>query len=89
MEQGESIFQNLYVFSETFSLKKIADNRLSFCPKVFANTTETLGVAVLKARGFLPEAKMYWIGVGALFGFTILFNICFTLALTYMNREYL
>ncbi|KAI3455373.1 hypothetical protein Pfo_012036 [Paulownia fortunei] len=52
---------------------------------VVAKTNETLGVAVLKARGFLPEAGMYWIGVGALFGFTILFNICFMVALTYLN----
>ncbi|KAL3840932.1 hypothetical protein ACJIZ3_025523 [Penstemon smallii] len=33
---------------------------------VIANTSESLGVAVLKARGFLPDAKMYWIGVVAL-----------------------
>ncbi|KAK6148931.1 hypothetical protein DH2020_016456 [Rehmannia glutinosa] len=44
---------------------------------VIPNTNETLGVAVLKTRGFLPEAKMYWIGVGALLGFTILFNLSF------------
>ncbi|KZV43181.1 Pleiotropic drug resistance 12 [Dorcoceras hygrometricum] len=48
-------------------------------------TNETLGVTVLKARGFLPEAKMYWIGVGALFGFTILFNLCSVAALTLLN----
>ncbi|KAL2243421.1 pleiotropic drug resistance protein 1 [Sesamum indicum] len=53
--------------------------------KVIPNTTESLGVAVMKARGFLPEAQMYWIGVGALFGFTILFNIGFIVALTYLN----
>ncbi|KAL0319191.1 UNVERIFIED_CONTAM: Pleiotropic drug resistance protein 1 [Sesamum angustifolium] len=53
--------------------------------KVIPNTTESLGVAVMKARGFLPEAHMYWIGVAALFGFTILFNIGFIVALTYLN----
>ncbi|KAL6568097.1 transcription factor [Orobanche hederae] len=52
---------------------------------VIGNTTEPLGVAVLKSRGFLTQANFYWIGVGALFGFIILFNICFMLALTYLN----
>ncbi|KAL6559850.1 transcription factor [Orobanche gracilis] len=52
---------------------------------VIGNTTEPLGVAVLKSRGFFTQANFYWIGVGALFGFIILFNICFMLALTYLN----
>ncbi|KAK4481902.1 hypothetical protein RD792_012814 [Penstemon davidsonii] len=52
---------------------------------VVANTTESLGVAVLKARGFLPDAKMYWIGVVALCGFTLLFNIGVMIALTFLN----
>lgn len=52
-------------------------------------SNETLGVQVLKSRGVLPEAKWYWIGFGALLGFTLLFNALFTLALTYLKREYL
>uniref|UniRef100_A0A7N0TS87 ABC transporter domain-containing protein n=2 Tax=Kalanchoe fedtschenkoi TaxID=63787 RepID=A0A7N0TS87_KALFE len=50
---------------------------------VFQN--ESLGVIVLKSRGFFPEAYWYWIGVGALIGFTLLFNLVFSLALTYLN----
>ncbi|KAJ8445587.1 hypothetical protein Cgig2_012475 [Carnegiea gigantea] len=46
---------------------------------------ETLGVQVLKARGFFPYAYWYWIGVGALIGFILLFNILYTVALTYLN----
>uniref|UniRef100_A0A2N9HQQ6 ABC-2 type transporter domain-containing protein n=1 Tax=Fagus sylvatica TaxID=28930 RepID=A0A2N9HQQ6_FAGSY len=53
--------------------------------KVLANSTETLGVAVLKSRGYFPHAYWYWIGIGALIGFVLLLNICFTLALTYLN----
>ncbi|KAK0597626.1 hypothetical protein LWI29_027037 [Acer saccharum] len=53
--------------------------------KIVPNSTDTLGVAVLKSRGFFPEAYWYWLGVGALIGFTILFNFGFTLALTYLN----
>ncbi|KAG8379883.1 hypothetical protein BUALT_Bualt07G0135600 [Buddleja alternifolia] len=52
---------------------------------VIPYTNETLGVLALKSRGFLPEAKMYWIGVVALFGFTILFNVCNMVALTILN----
>uniref|UniRef100_A0A0E0JL12 ABC transporter domain-containing protein n=1 Tax=Oryza punctata TaxID=4537 RepID=A0A0E0JL12_ORYPU len=48
-------------------------------------SNETLGVQVLKSRGVFPEAKWYWIGFGAMLGFTILFNALFTLALTYLR----
>jgi hypothetical protein len=51
-------------------------------------SNETLGVQVLKSRGVFPEARWYWIGFGAMIGFTILFNALFTLALTYLRREY-
>jgi len=53
--------------------------------KVIANSTETLGEAVLKSRGFPRHQYWYWIGVGALIGYTLLFNICFTLALGYLD----
>ncbi|XP_038975538.1 ABC transporter G family member 44-like isoform X2 [Phoenix dactylifera] len=36
-------------------------------------------------RGIFTEAKWYWIGTGALAGYTILFNILFTVALTYIK----
>ncbi|KAG7997946.1 hypothetical protein I3843_01G233600 [Carya illinoinensis] len=49
------------------------------------NSNETLGVEVLKSRGFFPHAYWYWIGVGALTGFIFLFNIGVILALTFLN----
>ncbi|XP_061952088.1 pleiotropic drug resistance protein 1-like [Populus nigra] len=49
------------------------------------NSTESLGVVVLKSRGIFPEANWYWIGIGALIGYTLLFNFLFTLALKYLN----
>ncbi|GAV69185.1 ABC_tran domain-containing protein/ABC2_membrane domain-containing protein/PDR_assoc domain-containing protein, partial [Cephalotus follicularis] len=52
---------------------------------VLPNTTERLGVAVLKFRGFFTEAYWYWIGVGAVVGYIILFNIIFPIALTFLN----
>lgn len=54
-----------------------------------SDSTEPLGVAVLKARGFFAEANWYWIGAGALLGFVLVFNFCYTVALTFLNREYL
>ncbi|KAK4725677.1 hypothetical protein R3W88_030594 [Solanum pinnatisectum] len=51
--------------------------------------TDSLGVAFVRSRGFFPNAYWYWIGVGALIGFTIIFNIFYSLALAYLNREYL
>ncbi|KAA3470541.1 pleiotropic drug resistance protein 1-like [Gossypium australe] len=49
------------------------------------NSTEPLGVLILKSRGIFPEARWYWIGVGALIGYCFLFNFLFTLALKYLD----
>ncbi|PIA41675.1 hypothetical protein AQUCO_02200244v1 [Aquilegia coerulea] len=49
------------------------------------NSTEPLGVLVLKSRGFFPHAYWYWIGVGALFGYMFLFNGLYTLALGFLE----
>ncbi|CAJ1973751.1 unnamed protein product [Sphenostylis stenocarpa] len=49
------------------------------------NSTEPLGVTVLKARGIFPEAYWYWIGVGASIGYMLLFNFLFPLALHYLD----
>ncbi|PIA65375.1 hypothetical protein AQUCO_00100684v1 [Aquilegia coerulea] len=53
---------------------------------VLPNSTEPLGVTVLKSRGLFPYAYWYWIGVGALFGYIFIFNGLFTLALAYLNQ---
>ncbi|CAJ2674952.1 unnamed protein product [Trifolium pratense] len=44
-------------------------------------SNETLGVYILKSRGFFPQPYWYWIGVGALIGYVFLFNFFFALAL--------
>ncbi|RDX94397.1 Pleiotropic drug resistance protein 1 [Mucuna pruriens] len=54
---------------------------------VLPNSTESLGVEVLRSRGFFTQSYWYWIGVGALIGYTLLFNFGYMLALTYLNRE--
>ncbi|CAN6452416.1 unnamed protein product [Victoria cruziana] len=45
----------------------------------------TIGKALLKSRGMFTHEYWYWISIGALIGFSILFNICFVLALKYLN----
>ncbi|KAK7336921.1 hypothetical protein VNO77_17474 [Canavalia gladiata] len=52
---------------------------------ILPNSSEPLGVEVLKSRGFFTQSYWYWIGVGALIGYTLLFNFGYMLALTYLN----
>ncbi|CAH9086271.1 unnamed protein product [Cuscuta epithymum] len=49
------------------------------------SSTGILGDVVVESRGFFAEAKWYWIGLGALLGYTIVFNICYMLGLQYLN----
>ncbi|XP_008245140.1 PREDICTED: ABC transporter G family member 36-like [Prunus mume] len=49
------------------------------------NSTESLGVLILKSHGIFPEARWYWIGVAALIGYIFLFNLLLTLALQYLD----
>lgn len=48
----------------------------------------TVGKVLLASRGFFMTEYWYWICMGALAGFSVLFNIMFVAALAYMNREY-
>ncbi|CAN0856234.1 Pleiotropic drug resistance protein 1 [Linum grandiflorum] len=50
------------------------------------NRNESLGLLVLKSRGFFTEPHWYWLGVGASIGFLFLFNIMFSMALTFMDE---
>ncbi|KAF3958942.1 hypothetical protein CMV_016199 [Castanea mollissima] len=45
----------------------------------------TIGMEILTTRGLNFDGYFYWISLGALFGFTILFDIGFILALTYIK----
>ena len=69
-------------------MKRLISGYIFSC-KVLPNSTKPLGVEVLKSRGFFTQSKWYWIGVGALIGYTIVFYICYILALTFLNREFL
>lgn len=51
------------------------------------NSSISLGVKVLQNFDVFPNRNWYWIGIAAILGFAILFNILFTVALTYLNRK--
>ncbi|KAG8497067.1 hypothetical protein CXB51_008350 [Gossypium anomalum] len=51
-------------------------------------STEAAGIDVLKSRDFFQEPKWYWIGVGGIDWFHNIVQLFFTVALTYLNREY-
>ncbi|KAK4396757.1 Pleiotropic drug resistance protein 2 [Sesamum angolense] len=48
-------------------------------------TEKTVGKTLLRDRGLFTTESWYWICIFALFGFTLLFNVLFILALTYLN----
>ncbi|KAL2243295.1 UNVERIFIED_CONTAM: ABC transporter G family member 35 [Sesamum indicum] len=56
-----------------------------FASRLGSDNVTRLGVAVLKQFDVFSEEKWYWIGIAALFGFTVLFNVLFTIALVYLN----
>ncbi|KAB1215924.1 Pleiotropic drug resistance protein 2 [Morella rubra] len=45
----------------------------------------TVGKTLLKARGLFTEEYWYWICIAALLGFSLLFNVLFIAALTFLN----
>nr|BAD29210.1 putative PDR-type ABC transporter 9 [Oryza sativa Japonica Group] len=53
--------------------------------KTISGFSEPLGRLVLESRGFFPEAKWYWIGVGALLGYVILLNVLYTICLIFLT----
>ncbi|KAJ6429559.1 hypothetical protein OIU84_021041 [Salix udensis] len=50
-----------------------------------ASANATIGQQILESRGLNFHGYFYWISVGALIGFTVLFNAGFTLALTFLK----
>uniref|UniRef100_A0A2N9FVQ3 ABC transporter domain-containing protein n=1 Tax=Fagus sylvatica TaxID=28930 RepID=A0A2N9FVQ3_FAGSY len=49
------------------------------------STNTTIGQGILESRGLNFDGYLYWISLGTLFGFTILFNIGYILALTFLK----
>ncbi|XP_027336297.1 ABC transporter G family member 36-like [Abrus precatorius] len=54
-------------------------------PQTSSDKTTTLGLSILRNFDAYSSKGWYWIGAAALLGFTILYNVLFTLALMYFN----
>lgn len=72
----------------TYGYNALAVNEM-FAPRwmnqVGSDRVTPLGISILRNFDIFPEKNWYWIGVGALVGFTVLFNILFTFSLMYLN----
>ncbi|OMO68269.1 ABC-2 type transporter [Corchorus olitorius] len=71
--------QNALVMNEFLDKRWSANNT---DPRIDA---PTVGKVLLKSRGFYTEDYLFWVCVGALFGFSVVFNLCFIGALTFLN----
>ncbi|KAK4424492.1 Pleiotropic drug resistance protein 3 [Sesamum alatum] len=52
-----------------------------------ASGNTTVGHRTLESRGLSFDGHLFWISLGALFGFAVLFNIGFTLALSFLKAS--
>ncbi|KAL2654248.1 hypothetical protein R1flu_022376 [Riccia fluitans] len=52
---------------------------------VSSGSNTTLGIENLRRAGLFTGEKWYWIAVGVMLGYAVLFNILFAVALTYLN----
>ncbi|KAL1544434.1 Pleiotropic drug resistance protein 2 [Salvia divinorum] len=67
------------------AINEFLDKRWSTPNKDPRFNEPTVGKVLLRMRGMFVEDYMFWVCVIALFAFSILFNICFIVALTYLN----
>eukprot|EP01018_Ginkgo_biloba_P004061 Gb_34646 [translate_table: standard] len=49
------------------------------------HNNQTLGMVVLESRGIFTHEYWYWIGIGALMVYCMLFNVLFPITLAYLN----
>ncbi|GAB2228064.1 hypothetical protein Droror1_Dr00009894 [Drosera rotundifolia] len=72
----------------TYAFNALAVNEM-YAPrwmnKLASDNTTRLGLQVLRNFNVFQERYWYWIGAGALVGFIILFNVAYTVAVTYLN----
>ncbi|CAH8353869.1 unnamed protein product [Eruca vesicaria subsp. sativa] len=56
--------------------------------KMSSDNSTRLGTAMLNMWDVFDDENWYWIGIGGVFGFAVLFNGLFTLALAYLDRKF-
>ncbi|XP_054822130.1 ABC transporter G family member 32-like isoform X2 [Prosopis cineraria] len=59
--------------------------RHSWDKRIGNQSSYPLGEALLRERSLYAEGYWYWIGVGAMIGYTVLFNTLFTIFLAYLK----
>ncbi|KDP40864.1 hypothetical protein JCGZ_24863 [Jatropha curcas] len=72
----------------SYSFKALTVNEMlspRWMNRMAADNVTKLGASVLETFGVEQNEDWYWIGVAALLGFTILFNVLFTFSLMYLN----
>ncbi|CAI0544219.1 unnamed protein product [Linum tenue] len=63
-------------------------NHILLVYQPIGNSTEpSIGIAFLEQRGMFTTERWYWISIVALFGFCLLFNLLFILALKYLKQD--
>ncbi|TQE02100.1 hypothetical protein C1H46_012286 [Malus baccata] len=67
------------------AINEFLDKRWS--QPVVGASENTVGKVLLRERGLFTTETWYWTCIGALFGFTVLFNLLFIAALTYLDRK--
>lgn len=67
-----------YLYNKVFFMQPNID------PQINAST---VGTALLKSRSFYTQDYWFWICLATLLGFSIIFNILFIVALTFLNRK--
>ncbi|VAH42773.1 unnamed protein product [Triticum turgidum subsp. durum] len=84
--------KNLWIWGYWISPLMYAQNALSvneFLGHSWNKTNPSfkgpLGRLVLESQGIFPDTKWYWIGVGALLGYVLLFNILYSVCLTFLD----
>ncbi|KAK8963782.1 ABC transporter G family member 39 [Platanthera guangdongensis] len=68
------------------ALNEFLDERWS--EKMPGNNNETVGEAFLRSRGMFTQWHWYWISIGSLIGFSIIFNLLTIFALEYSSNPY-
>jgi hypothetical protein len=72
----------------TISISSQCSELIHSIEQKIQNGTLTLGHKVMHNFGIHPEAYWYWIGIGTLAAYMILFNTLYTLTLTYLDRKH-
>ncbi|KAF4379723.1 hypothetical protein F8388_023740 [Cannabis sativa] len=69
------------------AINEFLDHRWNTTICTCKSSQPTVGKTLLKERGLFVDENWYWIGIGALLGFSLLFNVLFIAALTFLKGK--